>query len=46
MQVSYFFPTPVWNMIVDYDNDKLLEEIYEFKKTTPCLLYTSDAADE
>ena len=41
MQVSYFFPTPVWNMIVDYDNDKLLEEIYEFMKTTPNQSYSN-----
>ena len=36
-----FFPTLVWSCKCDFDNDALLKECYEFKKTTSSSQYSN-----
>jgi|TARA_B100001094_G_C17857625_1_gene635808 hypothetical protein len=35
MQTTYFFPTLLWSKKVDFDNDLLAKEIYEYSKSQP-----------
>ena len=41
MQITYFFPTPLWSTKVDFDNDLLEREIYEYQKHKPNQTYSN-----
>ena len=35
MEITYFFPTPIWSKQVDFDNNELAREVYEYRKHKP-----------
>tara|TARA_B100000214_G_scaffold193465_1_gene140021 strand:- start:25 stop:612 length:588 start_codon:yes stop_codon:yes gene_type:complete len=41
MQITYMFPSPVWSTKVDFDNDLLEREIYEYQKHKPNQTYSN-----
>jgi len=41
MQITYFFPSPLWSTKVDFDNDLLERQIYEYQKHQPNQTYSN-----
>ena len=41
MQITYFFPSPMWSTKVDFDNDLLERQIYEYQKHQPNQQYSN-----
>ena len=41
MKITYIFPSPVWSTKVDFDNDLLEREIYEYQKHKPNQTYSN-----
>ena len=41
MQIKYMFPSPVWSTKVDFDNDLLEREIYEYQQHKPNQIYSN-----
>ncbi len=35
METTYFFPTPIWSKQVDFDNNQLAREVYEYRNHKP-----------
>tara|TARA_B100000579_G_scaffold3568_1_gene2748 strand:+ start:3630 stop:4202 length:573 start_codon:yes stop_codon:yes gene_type:complete len=40
-EITYLFPNPLWSLKVDFDNESLARDIYNFKENNPSQIYSN-----